>query len=236
MSRLIPSIFHQIWLGADPYPDVYADYAQGWEELHPGWELRLWTEDSIPDDVPRREVYETLRNPSERSDILRYELLDRYGGLYLDCDLECTRSIEPLLEGADFVVAAQASGGADVALVAAAAGHPLLPRALRGLRPRESYGPTVGDGTGAAFLDRVLSEFPEIEPVDGVFAAGGYAVHHFDRSAREADALRTGVRDAQRRLLLATEDARQWRTRAEEAEALLEQATAGTAAGAVRDG
>lgn len=235
-SRRIPSIFHQIWLGADPYPDAYADYAQSWEELHPGWERRLWTEDTIPDDVPRREVYETLRNPSERSDILRYELLDRYGGVYLDCDLECMRSIEPLLEGVDFVVAAQESGGADVALVAASAGHPLLPRALQELRPRNSYGPTVDGGTGAAFLDRVLSEFPEVEPVEGVFADDGYAAHHFDRSAREAEALRAGVRDAQRRLLLATEDARQWQTKAEEAEALLEQATAGTAAGAVHDG
>jgi mannosyltransferase OCH1-like enzyme len=232
----IPPILHQIWLGADPYPDAFAAYARGWEEVHPGWDLRLWTEETIPAGVQRREVYEALRNPSERSAILRYELLQRFGGVYLDCDLECRRSIEPLLEGADFVVAARPQGGADIALVGAAAAHPLLIRAIEELRPRTSYGPTVDEGTGAAFLDRVLAEFPEIEPVEGVFADDGYAVHHFDRSAREADALRAGVRDAQRRLLLATEDAREWRLKAEEAEARLEQATAGAAAGAARDG
>ena len=232
----IPPVLHQIWLGADPYPDAFSAYARGWEELHPGWELRLWTEETIPDDVRRREVYETLRNPSERSDILRYELLDRFGGVYLDCDLECRRPLEPLLEGSEFVIAAQPEGGAEVALVAAVAGHPLLLRAIEELRPRTSYGPTVDEGTGAAFLDRVLTEFPEIEPVEGVFGANGYAVHHVDRSAREADALRAGVRDAQRRLLHATEDAREWRLKAEEAEARLDQATAAAAAGTVRDG
>jgi hypothetical protein len=235
-TRRIPPIFHQIWLGADRYPDVFAMYALGWQELHPGWELRLWTEETLPDDLPRREVYETLRNPSERSDLLRYELLHRFGGVYLDCDLECRRSIEPLLEAVDFVVGAQPPGGADVALVGATAGHPLLTRAQEEMRPRASYGPTVDEGTGAAFLDRVLSEFPEIVPVAGVFDVEGYAHHHFDRSSREADALRAAVREAQRRLQLATEEARQWRKKAEEAEALLGEATAGAAAGSVHDG
>jgi mannosyltransferase OCH1-like enzyme len=232
----IPPVLHQIWLGADSYPDAFAAYARTWDELHPGWKLRLWTEATIPDDLQRREIYETLRNPSERSDILRYALLDRFGGVYLDCDLECRRSLEPLLESSEFVVAALPDGGADVALVAAAAGHPLLLRAIEELRPRTSYGPTVDEGTGAAFLDRVLAEFPEIEPVEGVFGTNGYAVHHFDRSAREADALRAGVRDAQRRLMHATEDAREWRLKAEEAEARLDQATAAAAAGTMRDG
>jgi hypothetical protein len=232
----IPPVLHQIWLGPDPYPDAFAAYARGWKELHPDWELRLWTEENVPGDLQRREVYETLRNPSERSDVLRYELLDRFGGVYLDCDLECRRSLGPLVEDVDFVVAARADGGADVALVGAAAGHPLLARAIEELSPRASYGPTVDAGTGGAFLDRVLAGFPGLEPVAGVLAEDGYAVHHFDRSAREADALRAAVRDAQRRLLHATEDARQWRLKAEEAEALLEQAAAGAAAGTARDG
>jgi len=222
--RVIPRTIHQIWLGADPYPDAFADYARGWVELHPGWEHRLWTEDTLPPDLPRREAYEVLRNPSERSDVLRYELLRRVGGVYVDCDVECLRSIEPLLDGVEFVVAAEERGRADVALVGSIPGHPLLDRACEELRPRNSYGPTLDEGTGAAFLDRILAEFPAIEPVEGVFGPGGYAVHHADRSAREADELRAGVRDAQRRLQLATEDARLWRAQAEEAEALLEQA------------
>jgi Glycosyltransferase sugar-binding region containing DXD motif len=228
--QLIPRTFHQIWVGADPYPDAFAEYARGWRELHPDWELRLWTEATIPDGIPRHEVYETLRNPSERSDVLRYELLHRFGGVYLDCDLECRGSIEPLLEGLDFVVAAHPAGGADVAVVGAVAGHPLLVRAREELRPRTSYGPTVDEGTGGAFLDRVLSACPGIEPVNGIVGPNGPAVHHFDRSHREADSLREAVRDTYRRLLLATEDARQWKRKAEEAEALLGQTTAGARA------
>jgi hypothetical protein len=234
--RRIPPIFHWIWLGAAPYPDDYAANARGWLEQHPGWELRLWTEDTIPTDLSRAEVYETLRNPSERSDVLRYELLSRFGGVYLDCDLQCLCSIEPLLADAEFVVAGHSAGTADIALVGSTAGHPLVLRALAVIAPRTSYGPTVDEETGAAFLDRILAEFPEVDPVTGIFDDGGYAIHHYDRSAREADTLRAAVRDTQRRLRAATEDARQWRGKAEEAEARLRRSAAGATAGPVRDG
>ena len=133
-------------------------------------------------------------------------------------------------------MAAQPPGGADVAVVGATAGHPLLLRALAEIRPRTSYGPTVDEGTGAAFLERILAEFPEVEPAADLLGADGVAIHRHDRSPREADALREAVRNAQRRLLVATEEAREWRAKAEEAEALLERAIAGVAAGPVGDG
>ena len=55
---------------------------------------------SLPGDLRRPEAAERLRAPAERSDILRLELLWREGGVYVDTDFECLRSIEPLLDGA----------------------------------------------------------------------------------------------------------------------------------------
>ena len=40
----IPQVFHQIWVGPDPFPDELAAYRQTWIDHHPHWEHRLWTE------------------------------------------------------------------------------------------------------------------------------------------------------------------------------------------------
>ena len=44
----IPRIFHQIWVGPDPLPDEFAAYGQTWLDHHPGWELKLWTDENFP--------------------------------------------------------------------------------------------------------------------------------------------------------------------------------------------
>ncbi|HZQ64003.1 MAG TPA: glycosyltransferase, partial [Gaiellaceae bacterium] len=100
----IPTVFHQIWLGPDPLPAEYAAYQQTWLEHHPGWTLRFWTEDNLPLPLRRPEAAERLRVPAERANILRLELLWRFGGVYLDTDFECLRSIEPLIEGAELFI------------------------------------------------------------------------------------------------------------------------------------
>ena len=66
----IPRIFHQIWVGPDPFPEEFAGYQETWIRHHPEWELRFWTEENLPTDLERREVYELLRRPAERADIL----------------------------------------------------------------------------------------------------------------------------------------------------------------------
>ena len=94
---LIPRIFHRIWVGPDPLPAEYARYGQTWLDHHPGWELRFWTDDNFPDGLRRPEAQERLRSPVERANILRLEVVWRFGGVYVDTDFECRRSIEPLI-------------------------------------------------------------------------------------------------------------------------------------------
>ena len=93
----IPRVFHQIWVGPEPLPEEFVAYQRTWLTYNPGWKLQLWTEENLPPDLERREVYEKLRVPAERADILRVELLWRFGGVYIDTDFECLRPIEGLL-------------------------------------------------------------------------------------------------------------------------------------------
>ena len=162
---LIPRIFHQIWVG--PGPDagrvlrVPADLARH----HPGWELKFWTEETFPkpEELRRPEAAEKLRAPWERGDIFRLECLWRWGGVHVDTDFECRRSIEPLIENAEFFIGLRKPGNVNGALMGAVAGHPLLDRGLTEIRPRESYGLQMGAGdanvkdeTGPQFLDNIL--------------------------------------------------------------------------------
>jgi mannosyltransferase OCH1-like enzyme len=232
-AQLIPRLVHHVWVGADPFPDEFAAYRQTWADHHPGWKLHLWTEENLPTGAQRREVYDRLRNPAERSDILRFELLWRFGGVYVDCDFECLRSIEPLLAGVELFAGYRKPGRANNALIGSVPRHPLLARALEEIRPRTTYGPVDKEGTGPPFLDRMLAEFPGVTifeprvfyPRTHKARAEAYAIHHRGRAWKDADGLRSSVRKAQRRLHSATEDAREWRLKAEQAEEELARAT-----------
>lgn len=84
----IPKVIHVIWLGS-PFPDIYCEWQQTWKNMD-GWEYRLWTDAEVANlDLVNREIYEAAGNYGEKSDILRYELLYQFGGLYVDTDFAC---------------------------------------------------------------------------------------------------------------------------------------------------
>jgi mannosyltransferase OCH1-like enzyme len=229
---LIPRVFHQIWLGDRPLPREYESYRQSWTKRHPGWELQVWTEDNLPGDLRRKEIYELLRRPAERSDMLRLELLHRHGGVYVDSDFECRRSLEPLLDGVSFFCAYIDPGRVNNALIGSVPGHSLLERGIGELRPRTTFGPVDKEGTGPLFFNRLVSGEPEVTifaeelfyPRTPAEVEGAYAVHHAARSWKDpADLLLDAVRAEQRLAIVQDELAKteeRYRLARAEAEAL----------------
>jgi hypothetical protein len=125
---VIPRIFHRIWLGPNPMPEEYAGYGESWARHHPGWEMRLWTDEDLPGlSTP---LLERARNLVERADILRIELLKRFGGVYVDTDFECLRPIDPLLEGVGIFAARVNEERINNAILGSTAGHPAWDRVL----------------------------------------------------------------------------------------------------------
>ena len=166
MAPVIPRIFHQIWVGPNPMPEEFRRYQKTWRDHHPSWEFRFWMEETIPTDLRRQEVYERLRVPAERADILRLELLYRFGGIYLDTDFECRTAIEPYLDDIEFFTAYLKPGGrVNNAIIGSTPGHPILDRALNELRPREYHGYDKA-AAGPVFFDRLIAEHPEVKIFD----------------------------------------------------------------------
>ena len=207
MSQEIPRIIHQVWLGPDPLPEKFARFQHTWRTNHPGWELRFWTEETLPSDLRCTAIYERLRDPVERCDLLRLEAVWREGGVYVDCDFESLRPIDPLLEGRDFFLAYIGPKRVNHALMGAVPGHEILDRALTEVQPRTFHGYDK-ESTGPAFFNRIIEDYPDVDiypashfyPSSDEERAHAYAIHHAERSWQDREAIRMRLDKAHARI------------------------------------
>ena len=211
---MIPRTIHQIWLGPDPLPEEHRPWIESWKRHHPDWEHRMWTEDNLPADPVRREVLDRLRIPVERADILRLEVLYRHGGVYVDTDVECLRPLDDVLAGESFVGVELKPGRVTNTFIAASAGHVLLERGLREVRPLEVYwtmsspSDPLKQVAGPPFLQRLVSGRSDVRLLDPhtFFPSTpeereqAIAVHHMARTWHNATTLRAAMLMAERRL------------------------------------
>jgi mannosyltransferase OCH1-like enzyme len=113
----IPRIIHQTWKDANT-PERFRAFTDSWKRHHPSWEYRLWDDDAnrrfIQDNFPWFvRLYDNYSLNIQRADTVRYFILYAYGGLYVDLDFECLRSVEPLLAQKECVFGVEASRHAE---------------------------------------------------------------------------------------------------------------------------
>lgn len=138
----IPKKIHQIWLGS-PFPEKYKKWQEQIKALHPDWEYKLWTDaDIIQFKLRNGRAYNKARNWGEKSDILRYEILHREGGVYLDCDVQCFKKLDELHQAFDFYAGFEPFwAGSETrcltignAIIASAPGHPIMARCIKNIK------------------------------------------------------------------------------------------------------
>jgi mannosyltransferase OCH1-like enzyme len=104
-STIIPKTLHLIWLGKAPLPKNYQYYLETWKYYHPTWKIKIWDKDAIlAENFPSEDLFLLARSYAEQADIARYEIIHRYGGLYIDTDIECFSSFDDLHHKYDFYV------------------------------------------------------------------------------------------------------------------------------------
>jgi mannosyltransferase OCH1-like enzyme len=86
---MIPPIIHQIWLGDMPpeIRDMMETFSHNYTQKYPGWRYILWDEKRLKHlDMINKDIFEKEPKYDSKSDIARLEILNRFGGWYLDSD------------------------------------------------------------------------------------------------------------------------------------------------------
>jgi len=112
---MIPKIIHRTWLGPRKRPELFDEFWQEWQYLNPDWEFHTWTEDNLF-ELQNQDIYDRLGTEwglakscghsmaaeraiaVQRADMLAYEILYRYGGVYINCDMYPLKPLDDLLE------------------------------------------------------------------------------------------------------------------------------------------
>jgi hypothetical protein len=96
----VPRLLHQTWKGCE-----LLERQRGWwsrcARLSPRWDMRLWTDKAnraflarhYPEHLP---MYDGYSLNIKRVDAIRYFLLFHYGGVYMDADFACVRSLDTM--------------------------------------------------------------------------------------------------------------------------------------------
>lgn len=102
---MIPKIFHQIWFGSKQPP---MQWINTWRN-YPNIEHMLWTENDISSlnlkNQDKFDFYMTKGVYHGAADILRVEILEQYGGFYVDADCELVKEFPQEYFNYSFVAA-----------------------------------------------------------------------------------------------------------------------------------
>lgn len=95
---MIPKIIHYCWFGGKEMPELAVKCIESWKKYLPDYELRLWNEETFDLDMYpyAREAYEN-RKFAFVTDVVRLWALEKYGGVYMDTDVEILRPLDDLL-------------------------------------------------------------------------------------------------------------------------------------------
>ena len=95
---MIPKIIHYCWFGGKPLPKFGVKCRNSWKEFFPGYEIREWNESNF--DVLSCEYAKYCYEHglwAYLSDYVRLAVVEEFGGLYFDTDVEVVRRPVELL-------------------------------------------------------------------------------------------------------------------------------------------
>lgn len=89
---LIPKLLHQTWKSKE-IPSKWKGFRDKLVRLHPGWTYKLWTDEDndafVKKEMPEfYGVFAGFQLEIMRADVIRYLLMYKLGGIYLDLDYE----------------------------------------------------------------------------------------------------------------------------------------------------
>lgn len=102
---MIPKIIHCCWFGGTRLPKAVQKYLRIWRKRLPNYEIKIWTEQEF--DITQSNAYVKQAYECKKfafvSDYVRLYALYKYGGIYLDTDVEVLKSFDSFLHHSAFM-------------------------------------------------------------------------------------------------------------------------------------
>jgi len=129
---LIPLKIHQIWIGPKTLPDKFKWMIETWKKKHSNWTYKLWTNEDLKDfKLKNQKVFDMATNWGAKADILRYEILNREGGVYVDIDFECLQPLDILNQNYNFYCCIVENTNVIAnGIIGSIANHPILQKCI----------------------------------------------------------------------------------------------------------
>ena len=137
---MIPKIIHYCWFGRGEMSTLHRRCVESWKKYCPEYELKLWNEDNA--DIDNEYCREAIiqKKWAFVADWVRFDVLCRHGGIYLDTDMELIASLDSVLGLHGCLMARETSKdvgqGYGAGFLACEAGNPIMATA-RSLISRE---------------------------------------------------------------------------------------------------
>lgn len=101
---MIAKILHYIWLGeTDNFSELQQSCVASWQKHMPEFARQFWNETRLREEFSQQQRYffELMLQRKKyafAADYARCLILEKYGGVYLDTDVEVIRNLTPLLD------------------------------------------------------------------------------------------------------------------------------------------
>lgn len=155
---MIPKILHQIWIGPHEIPDSAKNYCEQAKLQFKNYEYKFWNNDNLP-NIPEKcmiqiNKYQKRKKYAFVADILRYYILNLYGGIYLDVDFIVYKDFSEIITKSFFCVnpnynAYHVCNG----IFGCEAHNPILSKLLYELSDEPYHGPLLFSKYITEFLD-----------------------------------------------------------------------------------
>ena len=96
---MIPRIIHYCWFGGNPLPQSSQRCIASWRKFMPDCEIREWNEQNFDVNAhPYTRAAYAAGKYAFVSDFARYKILEEWGGIYFDTDVEAVAPIDDMLQ------------------------------------------------------------------------------------------------------------------------------------------
>lgn len=101
---MIPKIIHYCWFGYGEKPKLAQKCIVSWKKFCPDYKIIEWNESNVDiHENPYMEMCYNSRKYAFLADYVRLVVVEKYGGVYLDTDVQLLDSLDSLLENQGYI-------------------------------------------------------------------------------------------------------------------------------------